>query len=205
MSEADNLPDELQGLWQGTTGRSQKEDHSMILRLVQERQKSLLDLLREQNMSMYVFSLSFAPLAAVCAWNARPLPWMACGYLLMTAALVAGAAIVWLDARKALATLRADLSTREHQQRLLQFYDSRIRFSKSAKYWYVLPLFLGAGLGGYPIGVYLLGRMWGTVVLAGFLLFCWIGGWHMHDVRVVADLRRRRDGLQELLDEINRE
>lgn len=80
MSETDNQPDELQGLWQGTTGQSQKEDHSMILRLVRERQKSLLDLLRQQNASTYLFSLSFAPLGAICAWKSRPLPWMACGY-----------------------------------------------------------------------------------------------------------------------------
>jgi hypothetical protein len=205
MSEADNQPDELQGLWQGTTGQSQKEDHSMILRLVQERQESLLDLLRAQNATGYLISLMLAPLTAMGAWKSRPLPWMAYGYLLMTAALVAGAAIVWLDARKALATLRVDLSTREHQQRLVQFYDSRIRFSKSIKYWYAIPLFLGAGLAGYPIGVYLLGRTWGTVVVAGLLLACWVGVWRMHDVRGVADLRRRREGLQELLDAMNRE
>ena len=46
MSEADNQPDGLQSLWQGTSGQSQEEDHLMILRLVQQRQESLLDLLR---------------------------------------------------------------------------------------------------------------------------------------------------------------
>lgn len=205
MSEADSQPDGLQKLWQGTTGQSQKEDHAMILRLVKQQRKSLLDLLREQNMAAYLFSLSFAPPAAVCAWKSRPLPWMACGYLLMTATLVAGAAIVWLEARRAHAAGGVDLSRREHQQRLVQFYDSRIRFSKSIKYWYAIPLFLGAGLAGYPIGAHFLGRMWGTVAVAGFLLACWVGVWRMHDLRGVADLRRRREELQELLDEMNRE
>jgi hypothetical protein len=205
MSEADNQPDGLQSLWQGTSGQSQKEDHSMILRLVQQRQKSLLELLREQNMTAYVISLSFAPLTAMAAWKGRQSLWLLLGYLLLTATLVAGAAIVWLEARRASATGRVDSSRREHQQRLVQFYDSRIRFSKSIKYWYAIPLFLGAGLVGYPIGVHFLGRMWGTAAVAGFLLACWIGVWHMHDVRAVADLRRRREELQELLDEMNRE
>jgi hypothetical protein len=205
MSEADNQPDGLQRLWQGTSGQSQKENRSMILRLAQQRQKSLLDLLREQNMTAYVISLSFVPLTAMAAWRGRQSLWLLLGYLLMTATLVAGAAIVWLEARRALATGKVDLSRREHQQRLVQFYDKRIRFSKSIKYWYAIPLFLGAGLAAYPIGVHFLGGLWGTVVVSGFLLVCWVGVWHMYDVRAVADLSRRRDEFQELLDEMNRE
>jgi hypothetical protein len=205
MSEAANQPDGLQKLWQETSGQSQKENRSMILRLAQQRQKSLLDLLREQNMTAYVISLSFTPLTAMAAWRGRQSLWLLLGYLLMTATLVAGAAIVWLEARRALATGRVDLSRREHQQRLVQLYDKRIRFSKSIKYWYAIPLFLGAGLAGYPISVHFLGELWGAVVLAGFLLACWVGVWHMYDVRAVADLSRRREEFQELLEEMNRE
>ena len=100
---------------------------------------------------------------------------------------------------------KIDLSIREHQQQLIPFYDSRVRFSKSIKYWYAIPLFLGAGLAGYPIGIHFLGRMWGTVVVVGFLLICWVGVWHMHDVRAVADLRRRREEVLDLLGEMDRE
>ena len=177
----------------------------MILRLAQEKQTSLLDLLREQNMTAYIISLSFAPLTAMAAWIGRHSLWMLSGYLLMTATLVAGAVVVWLNARRANATGRIDLSIREHKEQLIQFYNSRVLFSKSIKYWYAIPLFLGGGLAIYPISVHLLGRMWGTVVVAGFLLICWVGVWHMHDVRAVADLCRRREEVLQLLDEMDRE
>ena len=177
----------------------------MLLRLVKEKQTSLLDVLREQNMTAYITSLSFAPLTAISAWIARHSRWMRSGYLLMTVTLVVGAVVVWLNARGANATGKIDLSTREHQQQLLQFYDSRVIFSKSIKYWYAIPLFLGGGLVLYPVTVHLLGRMWGTVLVAAFLLICWVGVWHMHDVRAVADLRRRREEVRQLFDEMDRE
>jgi len=206
MSRAEDQPDDLQKLWQETGGQSgRKEDHSMILRLAQEKQKSFLDLLRAENMTAYVISLSFAPLTAMAAWKARQSLWLLSGYLLMTATLVAGAIVVWLNARRANATARIDLSTREHQQRLIDFYDSRVLFSKSIKYWYALPLFLGAGLVGYPIVGYFLGKMWSIVIVSGLLVICWVGVWHMHDVRAVGDLRRRREEVQQLLDEMDRE
>jgi hypothetical protein len=87
----------------------------------------------------------------------------------------------------------------------MQFYDSRVIFSKSIKYWYAIPLFLGGGLALYPVTVHFLGRMWATVVVAGLLLVCWVGVWHMHDVRAVADLRRRREEVRQLFDEMDRE
>ena len=204
MTNADDRPDDLQKLWQQTGEQSGEEDHSMLLRLVKEKQTSLLDLLREQNMTAYMISLSFAPLTAISAWIARHSLWMLSGYLLMTVTLVVGAVVVWLNARRANATGRIDLSTREHQQHRMQFYDSRVIFSKSIKYWYAIPLFLGGGMVLYPVTVHLLGRMWGTVVVAGLLLICWIGVWHMHDVRAVADLRRRRKEVLQLLDEMDR-
>jgi hypothetical protein len=204
MSNADDRPDDLQKLWQQTGEQMGKEDHSMLLRLVKEKQTSLLDVLREQNMTAYIISLSFAPLTAISAWIARHSRWMRSGYLLMTVTLVVGAVVVWLNARGANATGKIDLSTREHQQQLLQFYDSRVIFSKSIKYWYAIPLFLGGGLVLYPVTVHLLGRMWGTVLVAAFLLICWVGVWHMHDVRAVADMRRRREEVRQLLDEMGR-
>ena len=202
MSPADDQPNDLQKLWQETGEQSGKEDYSMILRMAQEKQRSLLDLLREQNMTAYIISLGFAPLTAMAAWKGRHSLWLSYGYLLMTATLVAGAVVVWLKARRASAMRKIDLSIREHQQQLMQFYDSRVVFSKSIKYWYAIPLFLGGGLAIYPVTVHFLGIMWATIVVAGLLLLCWVGVWHMHDVRAVADLRRRREEIRQLLDEM---
>jgi hypothetical protein len=205
MSHVDDQPDDLQKLWQKTGEQSGKENHSMLLRLVKEKQTSLLDVLREQNMTAYMISLSFAPLTAIAAWIIRRYSvWMLSGYLLMTITLVVGAVVVWLSARKGNATGKIDLSMREHQQQLMKLYDNRVAFSKSIKYWYAIPLFLGAGLVLYPVTVHLLGRMWGSVVVAGLLLICCIGVWHMHDVRAVTDLRRRREEVRQLLDEMGR-
>ncbi len=204
MSGDDSHGDDLRKLWQTTGEQPQREDHSMNLRLAREKQRSLFDVLREQDMTAYIISLSFAPLTAWCAWSGRRSLWLLAGYLLMTVTLAAGAAAVWRNARRARRAERIDLSRREHQQQLIRFHDARIRFSKSVKYWYAIPLFAGGGLVLYPITAHFLGRMGGLLLVAGFLLICWISVWHMHDVRGVADLRRRRDDLQQLLDEMNR-
>ena len=203
MSGVQDQPEDWQRVWQGSGEPPAKEDRPMILRLAQEKQRSLFDLLREQNMTAYILTLAFAPLTGIAAWRARQMVFQL-GYLIMTATLVAGALVVWLNARKARAAAGIDLNTLQHHQRLLRFYDSRIRFSRSIKYWYAIPLFSGAGLVLYPAGEHFLGRPWGIAVTVGFLLLSWIGVWHMHDVRGAADLRRRKDEVRQLLDEMGK-
>lgn len=204
MNGPEPHPDELQELWQGNTEHTWKEDDTVLLRLAQEKQRSLFDVLREQNMSAYLLSLSFAPLTALAAWRGRQSAWLFTGYLLMTLTLAIGALVVWRNARAARRAERLELSRREHQQQLVDFHNARIRFARSVKYWYAAPLFLGAGLVCFRIAWHFLGATWGGLLVGALVLACWLGVWHMHDVRGVADLRRRRDELQQLLDEMDR-
>jgi hypothetical protein len=149
-------------------------------------------------------ALGFAPLTALAAWTVAE-PLIQLGYLILTATLVAGTVVMWVSERRATMTHQFDLNIRENQSLLLHSYDRRIRFLKSVKYWYAIPLFFGASLVIVPIALRVLPGLWGFLLPFGLMLGAWIAVWHMNDVRRVADLQQRKDEVQGLLDEMDRE
>jgi len=176
----------------------------MILLLLQEKQRSLRDLIEGQDLAEYLVSLALAPLTAWAAWKARA-PIVQFGFGIMTLMLVASTAIIRVSERGTARFRNIDSSIVEYHRRLLQSYDTRIRFLKSVKFWYAIPLFVGAGLVLRPLFERNLPAPWDIVVLAGLLLIPWLGVRHMNDVRRVGELRRRRDEVQSLLEEMDRE
>lgn len=204
MSRPQDPVDDLQRIWQEDHAQPEREDTSMIVRLVQEKQRSLLDLVRGQNLAEYLLALGFAPLAALAAWKVAE-PLVQLGYLILTATLMAGTVVMWASERRTRVTHRFDLNVRENQRLLLRSYDRRIRFLKSVKYWYAMPLFFGASLVLVPIALRILPGLWGILLPLGLILGAWIAVWHMNDVRRVADLQQRKDEVQKLLDEMDRE
>jgi len=200
MSGPDEASEELQKIWQEGRANAAEQEISMIVRLVREKQRSFQDLVRAQNLTVYLFSLSFAPLTGLAAWKAHPWMPFGLGYLIMTATLVIGAALVWFTHRSILRPI--DLSVRDYHRQLLQWYDKRIRLTTTSSYWYALPLILGAGLVLYP-ATRLLPAHWGLVLLAAlFVLLArvTIGT----SLRGVADLRRQREEVRSLIEEMDR-
>ena len=176
----------------------------MITRLVQEKQRSLHYLVRGQNLAEYILSLALAPLTAFAAWTADVFV-IQLGCVILTVTLVLAAAVIWLNERKARVGERIELSARKYHQELLESYERRIRFLKSVKYWYAIPLFFGASLVFLPASGRVLPSPWNIVVLAALLLVTWIGIWYMNDVRRVVELRRMKHEVQTLLEQMDRE
>lgn len=204
MSRPQDSLDDLQRIWQEDHLRPEREDTSMIVRLVQEKQRSLQDLVRGQNLAEYILSLAFAPLTALAAWKVAE-PVIQLGYVIVTATLVVAAVVVWVNERRTRTVHQFDLSVREYQGMLLRSYDRRIRFLKGIKYWYAIPLFFGASLVTVPIALRIGPGPWGVLLPLGLMLVAWIAIWHMNDVRRVADLQQRKDEVQRLIEEMDRE
>lgn len=117
--------------------------------------------------------LAFAPLTALAGWKA-PTPVTRAGYLILTATLATAAVILWVHERRMNAAREIDLNVRAYHARLLQLYDRRIRFLKSVKYWYAIPLFVGASLVCFPILTRLLPSNWGVVLVVALIVAAWI-------------------------------
>ncbi|MCW5979170.1 MAG: hypothetical protein KIT09_13930 [Bryobacteraceae bacterium] len=204
MNASENRPDELQKVWQEDPTDSKGADVPMTIQLLREKHRSLRDLIWGQDLAEYVLALAFAPLTALAAWTAKASIVQA-GYVIMTLMLLASTAIIWISERGIRRYPHLDVSALEFHRRLIESYERRIRFLKSVKFWYAIPLFFGASLVLLPILRHALPGPWGIVTLYGLLLIAWLGVWHMNDVRRVGELRRRRDDVQGLLDRMNAE
>jgi len=204
MNRREDPSDELQKIWRHDFMESKMEDTAMITILLQEKRRSFHYLVQGQNLAEYMLTLALAPLTALAAWKADVLV-IQLGYQILTVTLVLGAAVIWLNDRKAHVGGKIELSVREYHEELLESYERRIRFLKSGKYWGAIPLFFGASLVILPALGRVLPSPWDIVMLSALLLVAWIGIWHMNDVRRVADLRQMKDEIQTLLEQMDRE
>ncbi len=198
--------DDLQEIWRKDSPESKAEENSMMLRLVQDKGRSLQDWLRGEDMTSYIIALSFAPLTALAVWKSRPVLLMQIGYSMMTAILVAGAIVTWINQRRATALLRnLDISVREYQTHVVEVLEQRIRFSRGIKYWYAIPLFLGFSLAIYPIVRHYLPQPWSILLVAVMFMALEYSTWRMHDLKRVPDLQRRKEDLEHLLREMEQD
>jgi hypothetical protein len=197
-------PDDLQSLWRNDNTKPIKEDYSIMLRIAQEKQRSLQEFLRGEDSTNYMLALCIAPLTAAYIWL-RPIPMMQLGNLVITTTLIAGALVTWVNHLRADRLLKLDLSVREYQAQLLRLYDRQIRFSKSIKYWYVIPLFFGISLVGYPIlHQFRLPQFWSILLFLTLFVVFEFYVWRMCDVKRVSDLQRRKNEMQSVLNEMDR-
>ena len=203
MSWGAEPPDDLQEIWRENDASPEGENIAMMLLLLREKQRSLRDLIQGQNVAEYLIALILAPLTALMAWKARPAI-LQLGYGIVSTELIAGSVITWLNDRRSKPFRDIKLDVREYHRRLLDFYERRIRFLKSVKFWYALPLFSGAALVLLPLAARSLPGPWGIVIIAALLLIAWIGVWHMNDVRRVGELHRRREEVLRLMEQMDR-
>jgi hypothetical protein len=212
MKPTDSEPDELQSLWLKDNPKP-TEDYSMLLRIVQEKQHTLQEFLRGEDSANYLLALCFAPLTALCIWMVGPhltrhysyfVRMIQLGFLLMTLTLIASAVATWINHRKVAPLLKCDLSVREHQLQLLNFYDAQIRCLKSIKFWFGIPLLAGASMALYPVVHHYLHQPWSTLMIAAIFVTAEYFIWRASDVQGVKNLQRRKDEMQGVLDEMER-
>jgi len=158
----------------------------MTIQLLREKQRSLRGLIWGQDLAEYILSLALAPLTALAAWKAKA-SIIQLGHGIATIMLVASAVVIWVNERRTSRFHDIDLNVLEYHRRLLQLYDRRIRFLKSVKFWYAIPLLFGVSLVMRPLFVRILPTPWGMVLFSGLLLIVWLGVWQMNDVRRVGD------------------
>lgn len=204
MITSHSQPDDLQSLWRNGDTKPVKEDYSIMLRIAQEKQRSLEEFLHGEDSNNYLLALCLAPFFALITWMTRRNPMMELGNLVITLTLIAGAVVTWVNHRKAIPMLKIDLSVREYQARLLQLYDREIHFSKSIKYWYMIPLLCGVSLVGYPIlHHFQLPQISSILLLAALFVALETYVWRVSDVKRVADLKRRKTEMQSVLDDMD--
>ncbi len=196
--------DDLQNIWRKDNREPSAGDNSMMLRLVQEKGRSLQDLLRGEDLTSYMIAFSFAPLTAFAVWKSRPMLLMQIGFSMMTAILVAGAIVTWIYQRRANALRRLDVNVREYQTQVVRVLEQRIRFSRGVKYWYAIPLFLGFSLAIYPIIRHYISLPWSILLVSAVFVLLEYSTWRMHDVKHVTDLLRRKGDIENLLREMER-
>jgi hypothetical protein len=193
-----NSSDDVQRLWQQDDSRM--EDHSMWMRLVQEKRTGFDELVRAENQAWYLVALSIGPLVTWATWKAR-YPWVHVGYGLMAATIALGTIGTWIAQRKGLA--ENDRSLREHLEALIDSYDQRIRYLRNGSLWASPMLFGGvlAVIMGIP------GNLRNTVawVFAGFLLAGIVGGQWLIYKRARAPICRKRLEAVHLLQELTGE
>jgi len=204
MSLPQDQPDELQKIWQGNTVVHDKEDHSMMIKLLQEKQRSFRDFVSGDDYAGYMIILMCAPLAAFGAWKAHPLILMQLGYLIWTVMFVVGAAVVWISERKSRALCGIDLSIRAYHRELQQLYERRIRFLRSIKYWFTIPFIFGMFLVLSPIAGRILAKPWDIFLIIGLMVLFWLAVWYQNDFRGVKRIQARKSEVDTLLDQLNR-
>lgn len=203
MNLVPGSPDDLQKVWREDHAELNGEDVSMTIQLLREKQRSLRDLIWGQDLAEYMLSLALAPITALAAWRAKA-PIIQLGYGIATIMLVASAVIIWVNERGTSRFHDIDSNVLEYHRRLLQLYDRRIRFLKSVKFWYAIPLLFGVSLVMLPLFVRILPLPWGIVLFSGLLPIVWLGVWRMNNVRRVGELRRRREEVQRLIEQMDR-
>jgi hypothetical protein len=201
MNSHESPGDELQTVWrQNPAG---KEDLAMTIRLVQEKGRSFQDVVREQNRGEYLLALALGPLTALAAWKANAAIFQI-GYLILTVTVVAGCVVTWLYHRKERSLADTGASVREFHRQLLEVYDRRVRFLKSVKFWYAIPLLSGASMVLFPLWTRS-GGPWALWMPVTLMVLVWVWMWRFNDVRRVGQVRRKRLEVEELLAQIEQE
>ena len=174
----------------------------MMMKLLQEKQRSFRDFVSGDDYAGYMVILICAPLTAIGAWKAHPQILMQLGYLIWTIMFIAGAVVVWIAERKSRALCGIDLSIRAYHRELQQLYERRIRFLKSIRYWFSIPFVLGMFLVLSPVAGHILAKPWDILLVIGLMLLFWLAVWYQNDVRGVRRIQDRKREVETLLDQM---
>jgi hypothetical protein len=203
MSSHQDHPDELQKIWQKNCAALGKDDYSMTIKLLQEKQLSFRDFVHGDDYAGYMVILMCAPLSAIGAWKAHPLLSMQLGYLIWTVLFIAGAMVVWIAERKSRAMCKIDLSIRAYHRELQQLHEKRIHFLRSIKYWFAIPFVFGIYFVLSPVARYILSKPWDIILVISLMMLFWLGVWYQNDIRGVRQIQNRKHEVDALLDQID--
>jgi len=196
MSSTNERPDEFQQIWQEDNDPIQKEKISVIMTRVQETGRSYFELVDSGLRKQLRQALFVAPAAIFIATRTSQLA-PRIGWSLIAALAIFTAVDLFRRIRNS-SIPKPEQIGRAYCLELVRLTDQRIRSTAQAQ-WYLLPLLvLSVGLLVWPyMGV------WGSVFLSGGTVLVWLS-MRRENVGVVVDLRRRKQEVLELLQEMDR-
>jgi hypothetical protein len=196
-----NTQDELRELWnsQPSAATTTGED---LMQMVEARTKKFDRRVRARNLREIIASVIGG---GVLAWTMLGShdPWKITGGVVMEIGL---AVIIYVLLRYGKTGSEPDTSgtLRDYTRSLIEKYDRQIRLLKTAKYWYLLPMYLGIVimLVGSVLGHVRAGTLGPKVFLWPVILTAFFGfTWWLNEVYAVGKLERCRAKTEEMLRE----
>lgn len=190
-----NGGDELRDLWssQPPFGNTKGEE---IMALVQRKTKRFERMIMIRNwtecLAAAVVTVAFSVLAILTG-----------DALTRTGAVIVAASAAWIiyyisRHRKANLSVDPSQNLTGYTQALLKHYDHQIKLLRSAKYWYLLPMYIGLlviSAGGLLARTRTVGLSWHDLGGPGFYTAIFAAIWWLNEVNTVKRLRKQRDRL----------
>lgn len=195
-------------LWQSTPAGAER-DTTQMLEAIQNKARAFQRTIFWRDAREIGASAVMVPIFAYVAIQARPCPLMSAGFILMAVSCLFIAGWLWRSRRGGPQPAPED-SVAAYGRALLAGYDRQIALLRTAKYWYVLPLYasaLTAFAGVIAMSAAPLGRLreqaperWllGVGFLAGvFVLLTALMGfvWWLNEGYAVRKLAAERESL----------
>jgi hypothetical protein len=194
-----NGQDELRELW-GSQPSAPRTNGEELMRMVEAKTKMFDRKVRNRNLREIIASVIAM---AVLGWTlvGSHDPWKLAGGAIIELALVV---IIYTLLRYGTAGPELDPSgsVSEYTLGLLARFDRQIRLLKAAKYWYLLPMYVGlmvmtagpvlAGARTAALGARLIAALAGFTVFFGFV-------WWLNEVYAVGKLRKGRARVEAML------
>jgi len=194
-----NTQDELRELWSSQPSAPQTNGED-LMRMVESKMKKFDRKVRNRNLREIIASVVAMAVLGWVTLGSHDV-WKITGAVIVEIALVV---IIYTLLRYGTAGREIDpsASLSEYGQALMERFDRQIRLLKAAKYWYLLPMYVGLVV--MTAGPVLAGERTGTVsaklmiALAGFTAF-FAFVWWLNEVYAVGKLRKGREKLEAML------
>jgi hypothetical protein len=170
-----------------------------MMELLFEKQRSFHDFVHGDDYAGFIVVLIYTPITAIAAWMAHSHVQMQLGFMLLTAMFIAAAAVAWITNRKSKVLCGIDLSIRDYHRELQQLIERRIRFVKSAKYWFAVPFTVGIFLIFTPVTGLFCKKPWDILLVIGIIVLFWISVLYERDYLMAGRLQRRKSEVDALL------
>jgi hypothetical protein len=200
MSEARSEIEALRELWPSSERLSDQEIEALAA-AIREKHREIHTATKAETRGGLMAAVLMGIVTVLVSWRARWM-WAQIGYALCALGYITAVVVLWTYRRRERNGPELGMETRGYYDQLIAFHDRQIRFLKTAKYWYVLPVLAGVALIGWSLWVQTGNKL--TSLLVGIVipLATWFGVYYLNDVRRVGDLRAGREQLRKWISDV---
>jgi hypothetical protein len=190
MNITDESADPLRDAWVSSPPRSDRELRA-IAALVREKDRSLRMQASAYNVSGMTIAVLLATVTGLAAWRAN-WPLAGVGFAVCAATNLVAVVVLGVAERRSRHRPDPGLTTRAYYASLVELCDRQVRFLRSVKYWYALPLLGGVAIVGVSIWIHTGSLVAAVLIGAVGPLLAWAGIRRMNDVDGVEELQAAR-------------